>query len=125
VIQYEAFDTPLFQPGGQYNPPKSFYGHLQHIISVTLPEGYEDLHLYKGTTFAFALFHRCKLTQKGLGLDRLNIRFYSEVDENLQITNISRVCGLVGRIKDGPNSWAIIDKCGGFSREAYLTHEAG
>ena len=123
VVQYEAFDVPSFQPGGQFNPPKSYYGHLKHIISVTFPEGYEDLHLYKGTTLAFALFHQCILVQKDSRLDRLNIRFYSDKDTNLQITDISRVRGLVGRIRDGANSWAIVDRCGGFSREAYLTHE--
>ena len=64
------------------------------------------------------------LTPKDPRLDRLNIYFYSKEDTNLHITDISHVRGLVGRIKDGQNSWAIIDRSGGFSREAYLTHEA-
>ena len=124
AIQYDTSDTPFFQPGGQDDPPRSHYGRLQHIISVTFPKGYEDLQLYEGTTFAFALFHECILTPKDPRLDRLNIHFYSVEDTNLQITDISCVHGLVGRIKDGPKSWAIIDRTGRFSREAYLTHEA-
>ena len=92
-------------------------------MSVTFSEGYEDLGLNERMTFAFALFHRCVLTQKDPRLDRLNIHFYSEEDTNLQITDISCVRGLIGRIRDGPSSWAIIDRSGGFSREAYLTHE--
>jgi len=64
------------------------------------------------------------LTQNDPRLDRLNIHFYSKEDECLQITDISFVHGLVGRIRDGPDSWAIVDRGGRFSREAYLTHEA-
>ena len=124
AIQYDTSDTPFFQPGGQDDPPRSHYGRLQHIISVTFPKGYEDLQLYEGTTFAFALFHECILTPKDPQLDCLNIHFYSVEDPNLQITDISCVCGLVGQIKDSPKSWAIIDQTGRFSREAYLTHEA-
>ena len=124
VVQYEVFGAPRFQPGGEFSPPQSFYGHLKHIISVTFSEGYEDLRLCGGTTLAFAFFNRCILTQKDPRLDCLNIHFYSDEDTNLQITDISCVRGLVGRIRDESNSWAIIDRCGRFSREAYLTHEA-
>ena len=116
---------PLFQSSGQYNPPETCYGRLQHIISVTFPDGDGDLHLGKGATFAFALFHQCMLTQGDPRLDRLNIRFYSEECENLQITDVFRVHGLVGRVKEleGRDSWAIVDRYGRFSREAYLTQE--
>ena len=57
-------------------------------------------------------------------LDRLNTYFYSGEDESLQTTETSHIHGLVGWIRDG-NSWAIVDQSGHFSREAYLTHEAG
>lgn len=124
MTQYEVFDAPVFQPRGECGPPKLYYGHLQHIISVAFPKGFEDLGLSEGITFAFALFHPCILTQKDPRLDRLGIKFYSEEGENLQITDVSCVRGLVGRIRDGPNSWAIIDRTGAFSREAYLIHEA-
>jgi hypothetical protein len=124
VIQYEAPNVLAFQPDGQRNPLKSHYGRLHQIISVTFSEGYEDLRLQKGTILVFALFHRCVLTNKDPRLGRLGIRFYSREDENLQITDLSRVHSLVGRIKDGSDSWAIIDRTGMFSREAYLTHEA-
>ena len=124
IIQYETFDAPRSQPGGQFGPPVSNYGHLKHIVSVTFSNGYEDLRLHEGTTLAFALFNRCILTQKDPRLDRLNIHFYSAEDASLQITDISYVHGLVGRVRDGSNSWAIIDRYGRFSREAYLTHEA-
>ena len=123
IIQYEASDAPMSQPSSQYSPPRLYYGRLQHIISVEFPEGNNDLGLDRGTTFSFALFHRCMLTQGDSRLDRLNIHFYSEEDEDLQITDISCVHSLVGRIRDGLNSWAIIDRGGEFSQEAYLTHE--
>ena len=78
----------------------------------------------EGATVAFALFHRCILTEKDPRLDRLNIYSYSVEDENLQVTEVSSIHALIGRIKEGSNSWAIIDPGGRFSREAYLTHEA-
>ena len=120
TTQYEAFDMSPLQPS---SPPEICYGCLQHIISVEFREGNYDLGLPRGTTFSFALFHRCMLTQKDPQLDRLNIQFYSEEDTSLQITDISRVRSLIGRIRDGSDSWAIIDRYEDFSREAYLTHE--
>lgn len=115
----------MCRSNGQHRPAKSYYGRLEYIVSVEFSEGYEDLCLQKGTTIAFALFRQCMLTRKDPLLDRLNIHFYSQEDKNLQITEISCVRSLVGRIKDGPNSWAIIDRGGAFSREAYLTQEVG
>lgn len=123
AVQYEAFDAPMFQPSGQHPSPTLHYGHLQHIVSVEFPEGNSDLCLDRGATFSFALFHQCVLTPKDPRLNRLNIHFYSEKDESLDITDILHVHGLIGRIRDGPNSWAIIDRGGEFSREAYLTQE--
>ena len=112
-----------FQPSSECSPPRLYYGRLQHIISVEFPEGNNDLCLNRGTTFSFALFHRCILTEKDPQLNRLNIHFYSEEDKKLQVADIPCIHNLVGRIRDGPNSWAIIDRDGEFSREAYLTHE--
>lgn len=103
--------------------PESHYGRLEHIIAIEFSKGYENLGLEEGATVVFALFHQCMVTGKDPRLDRLNIHFYSVEDENLQVTEISRVRCLVGRVKDGSKSWAIIDHSGRFSREAYLTHE--
>jgi len=103
---------------------KTYYGRLEHIVSVKFSGGNENLQLQGGTTAVFALFHRCMLTGKDPQLDHLNIHHYSGEDENLQATEISYVHCLIGRVKDG-ESWAIIDRSGNFSREAYLTHEAG
>ena len=123
AVQYEAFDTPMFQPSSQHPSPTFQYGHLQHIVSVEFPKGNSDLCVGRGATFSFALFHRCVLTRKDPRLNRLNIHFYSEEDKCLGITDISCVYGLVGRIRDRSNSWAIVDRGGEFSREAYLTQE--
>ena len=121
-IQYEVPDTSTLHPGCQRSPPKSYYGRLEHIISVEFSNGYEHLGLWG--TVVFAVFRQCILTGKDPRLDRLNIHLYSREDENLQLTEISHVRSLVGRIKDGSDSWAIIDPSGRFSWEAYLTHEA-
>ena len=101
----------------------SHYGRLEKIVSVKFSAGYEHLGLSNGTTFAFALFHRCLLTREDPRLERLNIHFYSKEEDNLQVADISCI-HLVGRIRDGADSWAIIDRGRRFSREAYLTHEA-
>jgi len=122
LTQYEVMDAS--QP--VLCTSKTHYGCLQKVISVTFTEGYEDVHLYKGATLVFALFRPCILTRGDPRLDRLNIHFYSREDEKiLHVTDITRVYGLVGRVKDGPNSWAIIDRGNRVSRVAYLTHEDG
>ena len=87
--------------------------------------GNHVLCLERGSTFSFVLFHWCILGHNYPWLNRLNIHFYSEENENLEITDISRVHSLVGRIGGGPNPWVIIDQSGGFAREAYLTNEVG
>jgi len=115
IIQYDTFNTSTFQR-------ELHYGRLQQIISVEFPMGNSDLRLNRGSTFSFALFHQCMLTQKYSRLCDLNIHFYSEENENLQISDTSCVHSLVGRIRDG-QSWAIVDRSGGFSREAYLINE--
>jgi len=118
--QYEIFDAS--QPGPYAS--KTCYGCLQKVISVTFTQGYEDVRLNEGTTLVFALFRPCILTRGDPRLDRLNIHFYEREDENTpHVADITRVYGLVGRIKDGPNSWAIIDRGSRVSRVAYLTHE--
>ena len=126
AIQYEAFNTSPFRPSSQHSPPKLYYRCLQHIISVEFPKGYHNngFQLDKGTTFVFAFFNQCILTQKDPQLDHLNIHFYSEENGCLQITDISCVHSLVGWIRDGPKSWAILDQGGMCSQETYLTHEA-
>jgi hypothetical protein len=123
-VQYEVFDMPVFQSSNRHDPLRLYYGRLEHLVSVEFSEDYMDLQLPKGTTVAFALFRQCILTGQDPQLDRLNIHLYSKEDENLQATEVSCIHGLVGRVKDGQSSWAIIDRSGGFSREAYLTHEA-
>lgn len=119
-IQYEVFDTSRSVPYAS----KTCYGCLQKITSVTFTKGYEDVHLNEGTTLVFASFRPCILTRGDPRLDRLNIHFYTQEDgDTLHITDITRVYGLIGRVKDGPNSWAIIDRGNRISRVAYLTHE--
>ena len=87
--------------------------------------GNHVLCLERGSNFSFVLFHRCILRQNDPRLNRLNIHVYSEENESLEITDISCVRCLVGRIGGGPDPWAIIDRSGGFAREAYLTNEVG
>jgi hypothetical protein len=124
LVQYEALDVPVIGSNDQVSLPKSYYGRLEHIVSVEFSGGCEALGLAKGVTIAFALFHRCILTNTDPRLERLGVYFYSGESENLHVTEVSRVHGLVGRIKGGPGSWAIIDRSGSISREAYLTHES-
>ena len=73
LIQYEAFDTPVFQSSNQNSPPGSHYGRLEYIISVEFSRGFENVGLLEGVTVVFALFRQCILSGKDPRLDHLNI----------------------------------------------------
>ena len=120
LAQYEVFDAS--QPTPYIS--KTYDGCLQKIISVTFTNGYEDVHLNEGMALVVALFHPCVLMRNNPRMDRLGIHPYSQEDEHtLHVTDITCVYGLVGRVKDGPSSWAIIDHSNRVPRVAYLTHE--
>ena len=85
-------------------------------------EGKSAPGLNEGMTLVVALFCLCILTRNNPQMNHLGIHPYSQEDEYiLRVTDIACVYGLVGRVNDGPNSWAIIDRSNRVSRVAHLT----
>ena len=101
--------------------PKTFYGQLEHIYTITFPGGCPGLQVFYPTTYILACIHRCKLKTDDLQLARLDIHLYREGDDaRLDITDITGVQCLVGRVRDGSKGWAIIDRSGTLARAVYL-----
>lgn len=120
-LQYEMLE-PL--GGGQYGP-KTFYGRLEHIYTITFPAGCLGLQIFHPTTYILACIHQCRIRTEDPQLTRLDIHLYKDGDDTrLDVTDITGVQCLVGRVKDGPNGWAIIDRSGTLARAVYLGEES-
>lgn len=91
------------------------YGKLEHIITVTLPEGHQSLQPSTPTNSIVALIHRCILKEDDPQLAGLDIHFFSKEKQSFDTVDITSVQCLVGRVKSG-NSWAIIDRSGKLAR---------
>ena len=85
------------------------YGRLQHILTITLPDSSTDHQPLRPTDSTFALIHRCDLKQDDPQLAGFDIHFFSKERESFDVTDITGVQCLVGHVKAGGNSWAIID----------------
>lgn len=119
-LQYEML-VPI--GGGKYGP-KTYYGQLEHIYTVTFPNGCPGLEIFHPTTLIIACIHRCNFKAEDPQLVRLDIHLYKEEDEKrLDVVDITTIQCLVGRVRDGPKSWAIIDRSGSLARAAYLGEE--
>ena len=109
---------------GEYGP-KTYYGRLEHIYTITFPNGCPGLQISNPTTFILACIHRCKIKTDDPQLTRLDIHLYKDGDEkHLDVTDITTVQCLVGRVRDGVNGWAIIDRSGILARAVYLGEES-
>jgi hypothetical protein len=86
------------------------YGELVHIISITLPQGYEGLHPSGQVNSIVALVSRCTLKDDPQ-LAGLDFHFFSRKWKSFDVIDITSVQCLVGRVKSR-NSWAIIDRSG-------------
>ena len=117
----------MFQPireGGGYQS-QTLYGRLEHIYTITFPNGCPGLHIFGPKTFVLGCINRCQLKADEPQLARLNIHLYEEgCNNHLDIADITAIQCLVGRVKGGPNSWAIIDQSGALARTVYLGEES-
>ena len=105
--------------------PKTFYGQLEHIYTVTFQNGCPGFYIFEPKTYILSCIHRCQLKTDESQLARLNIHLYENGDHNhLDIVDITAVQCLVGRVKDGPSGWAIIDKGGALARTVYQGEES-
>lgn len=110
--------------GGGYRP-KTFYGRLEHIYTITFPEGCQGLQIFHPTTYILACVRRCRIRRNDPQLTRLDIHLYGERDEtHLDVTDVTGVQCLVGRVRDEPDGWAIIDRSGTLARAVYLGEES-
>jgi hypothetical protein len=104
--------------------PKTFYGQLEHIYTITFSEGCPGLQISHPETYILACIHQCKIKTEDQQLARLDIHLYKEGDDtHLDVTDITTVQCLVGRVRDGSNGWAIIDRSGILARAVYLGEE--
>lgn len=90
----------------------TYYGRLEHIITITLSEAHSSLHPPGLVTSIFALIHRCILKDDDPQLAGLDIHFFSKEKESFDVVDMTSVQCLVGRVKAGDKSWAIIDRSG-------------
>ena len=121
-LQYEMLE---FTKGSGYRS-KTFYGRLEHIYTVTFAEGCQGLQILHPTTYIIACIHRCRIRRDDPQLSRLDIHLYKDGDEtHINVTDITSVQCLVGRVRDGSDGWAIIDRSGTLARAVYLGEESG
>lgn len=119
-FQYEILE----HTGGGYQP-KTFYGRLEHIYTVTFQRGCQGLQIFHPTTYILACIRQCRIRKEDPQLTRLDIHLYKERDEiRLDVTDITSVQCLVGRVRDGSDGWAIIDRSGTLARAVYLGDES-
>jgi len=94
----------------------TYYGRLQHILSITLPDSCQYLQPSEQTNSIFAFVHRCNLKPDDSRLACLDIHFFSKEKETFEVIDVTGVQCLVGRVKAGKNLWAIIDRSGKLAR---------
>ena len=117
TIQYEIPDIN----GGTV----THYGKLQHILTIALSDSCRSLHPPGSTHSIFAFIHRCDLKKDDLQLASLDIHFFSKERESFDIIDITGVQCLVGRVKAGGKTWAIIDRSGGLAQAVHEELDGG
>ena len=97
----------------------TYYGKLEHIITIAFPQSYESLQPTRPANSIFALIHRCTLKDDEPRLASLDIHFFSKERQSFDIIDITWVQCLVGRVIAGKNNWAIIDQSGKLARATF------
>ncbi|KAG1859536.1 hypothetical protein DFJ58DRAFT_701494 [Suillus subalutaceus] len=100
---------------------QTFYGCLHHIFVVLVPHT-PALKVDRPTTIFLAALSTCKLEPTPSSLSSLNIHFYSNLNDTLDIVDIVCLQCLVGRVPidiDGGQKWAIIDRSGNLARAVF------
>ena len=100
----------------------TYYGKLEHIISITPPQDHETL--LPSVNSIAALVYRCTLKEDDPQLAGLDIHFFSKERQSFDVIDITSVQCLVGRVKAG-NSWAIIDRSGKLAQAMHKTQDDG
>jgi hypothetical protein len=97
---------------------KTFYGQLQHLYLVRFEEANRVLGLDHPTTVIMAAIRNCKVDDK-VEVPGLDLHFYSQMGA-MNVVDVTALQCLVGRVPDGKDSWAIIDRSGSLARAMYL-----
>jgi len=100
------------------------YGKLEHIITITLPKGYENLQTSRPTNSIIAPIYRCILKEDDPQLAGLEIHFFSKERQSFDTVDITSVQCLVGRVKSR-NNWAIIDCSRKLAQAMYEEQDVG
>ena len=87
--------------------PETFYGQLQHIFVVKMPQ------LLGGETLILGSILTCNIEEK----NELDMHHY-KMHGRTEVVDITTVQCLVGRIKDR-GSWTIIDRSGKLARATF------
>jgi hypothetical protein len=94
---------------------QTFYGQLTHIYRIRFPEACRAINTEGPTTYILAAIRTCVLLPEDQELDGLDVHFYSRTGA-LDVSDITTVQSLVGRVKDLSNNWAVIDRSGVLAR---------
>ena len=95
---------------------KTFYGRLQHLFVVDLPQE-PQAGLERPTTVVLAGITTCKINAIHEALD---IHYYIKESSTESIIDVTCVQCLVGQVQYAANRWAIIDRSGSLSRAVWV-----
>jgi hypothetical protein len=94
---------------------RSFYGHLEDIISFVLPAS-RSLGMTADHHFVIAGIRTCSINTDSAELP-VQVQYFSQLGA-LNFVNISTVQCVIGRVQIG-RIWAIIDRTGSLQRAWY------
>ncbi|KAG2144560.1 hypothetical protein DEU56DRAFT_732604 [Suillus clintonianus] len=121
---FVRYETLVDKHAHQCNLPptyekQTFYGRLHHIFVVHIPFTLA-LKVDGPTTIFLTALSTCKLKPTPSSLSSLDIHFYSNLNDALDIVDIVCLQCLVGRMPiDGGRQWAIIDRSGNLARAVF------
>ncbi|KAJ7131032.1 hypothetical protein C8R44DRAFT_904086 [Mycena epipterygia] len=98
---------------------QTFYGQLTHIYRVHFSSPCPSLGIDEPTTYILAAIRACSLKPDDHQLRGLDIHFYSGYG-HLDVIDIISLQALVGRVPEGNNEWAIIDRSGVLARAQWV-----
>ena len=95
---------------------KTFYGRLQHLFVVDLPQE-PQVGLERPTTVILAGITPCKINAAH---EMLDIHYYIRESSTESIVDVTCVQCLVGWVQYAENHWAIINRSGSLSRVVWV-----
>ncbi|KAJ7086220.1 hypothetical protein C8R44DRAFT_650946 [Mycena epipterygia] len=98
---------------------QTFYGQLTHIYRVHFSSPCPSLGIDEPTTYILAAIRACTLKPDDHQLRGLDIHFYSGYG-HLDVIDIISLQALVGRVPEGNNEWAIVDRSGVLARAQWV-----